>query len=166
MELIKISKNELKLILSEKETKKYNLKKNSRDNSKAVLIILSRLEKDCGISLCCNSVRVKMNFLYDGECEILLKELPSESRFTVRTFIFDDKSLEKAINVFKNTDVFKSSALYYLPKPGLYIWELISRVCSPLPCRLRDFGREIELSSRREFLNALCERRDFKKTDT
>ena len=157
MELIKLSDNKTKIILDSDELALYGVCRDRRKNLKAVEKIFSYLKNSSGIDLFSPSVSVKIKLCTEGECEIILEKI--EREFEMRTFVFDKAELEKLFSALKNCDFRKNSALYKYKE--VYILELFSPKNSPLPCRIADFGREISLLSRRDFLSGICTRVNF-----
>jgi hypothetical protein len=160
VELIKLSDSKTKLILSPDELELYGVREKSRKNLSALQKIFKELKKSSGIDLFSDSISVKLRFFENGECEITVDCAELSDALCVRTFLLDKKTLDRLLSVLKNADFSKASALYEY-KNGIYIWEILDRKSSPLPCRIADFARECFLLDRRNFLTVLCRRIPF-----
>jgi len=156
VELIKISDRKTKIILTPDELELYGICRDKRKNISAVEKIFAYLKNSSGIDLF-SSVSVKIKLCNTGEGEITLEKIKSE--FEMRTFIFDEAQLEKLFSALKNCDYRKNSSLYKYK--DAYILEIFSPKSSPFPSRISDFGREVTLSSRRDFLSGVCTRVNF-----
>ncbi len=161
MELIKITDEKAKLVLSQTEAEKFISQNDRKESIFSLTKLLSRLEKGPVSDIFSGCVRVKIKFPSDGGCEITVKKDPVFTQYRIRTFIFDKIGIEKARLALRGSDFRKYSSLYLHEKSGNYIWEILSPNTSPISSRLADFGRECTLSSRRDFLSSLCRRVDF-----
>ena len=157
MELIKLSDHKTKIILDPDELKLYGVCRDRQKNLEAVEKIFAYLKNSSGIDLISPSVSVKIKLCDAGECEITLEKIVSE--FEMKTFVFSERELDRFFDALKNADYRKNAALYKYK--DVYILELFSPKKSPLPCRIADFGREVSLSSRRDFLSGVCTRINF-----
>lgn len=157
MELIKLSENITRLVLNHDELEVYGVGRDKRKNVKAVEKIFRYLKESSGIDLVSASVSVSIRLSAAGECEITLKK--SSYRLEIRTFVFSENGLERLFFALKNSDFKKNSSIYKYK--DVYILEHLSSKDSPFPSRFSDFGREITLSSRRDFLSGVCTRVNF-----
>ena len=76
-----------------------------------------------------------------------------------RTFIFDEKTIKKALKILKGADFESFSDIYYHEKSALYIWETVGYT-NPIIARIADMGKEITLQNRREYLHLFCKKLD------
>lgn len=159
MELIKICDEKSKIIISNSELKHYGICKEKSDNIESIYKVFSVFKKSFGVDFLANSISVKTNFYENGDCELTVRKISSDNEFQIKTFVFEKIGLNKAILALKNSNATKNSSLYKYN--NIYIWEIFCKKSSVIPCRLADFGKEINLSSRRDFLSLLCERINF-----
>lgn len=161
MELIKITDEKAKLILSSSEAEKYIPSDDKNKNVLSLAKLLSSFE-GCELGdIFSGCFKIKIKYFFDGGCEITVKKDPLFPRYKIRTFILDKKGFEKARHALDMTDCRKYSSVYLYEKTDTYIWEILSKSSCPLSARLSDFGRECTLKSRRDFLSCLCRRINF-----
>lgn len=161
MELIKITDEKSKLILSSSEAEKYISAKDKNKNILSLARLLSRFEGCELTDVFSGCVKIRIKYSLDGGCEITLKKESVFPCYKIRTFVFDKKGFEKVCRALDMTDCRKYSSVYFYEKNNTYIWEILAKDSSPIPSRLSDFGRECHLSTRRDFLSCLCKRISF-----
>ncbi len=161
MEFLRVSDQKAKIILSREECVELGIFENDSENEifKKVSRIISRAEEpfDDG------EFEIRLHPRLSGGLEISL--VSKRERAEIHTFVFDEKSLEKALKALKNTDFQKNSALYKTQKTGTLIWEILARESDAFLSRLSDFARQVELSDRRDYLAACAERIPFPVTE-
>lgn len=156
MEILEREKDKIKINLSQEECRQFKVFEKINLPDEEFQETLFEIFQTLDTPLPKGNLTVRFLPTLTGGATISVERSVSS---VVYTYLFTDKTLALAISALKNTDYRKKSALYKIH--GKYIWEILSDSHDPLPLRLEDFGKKIELKNRKAYLLTMGERIEF-----
>lgn len=161
MEILEREKDKIKITLSEDECRKFKVFEKINLPDEDFQETLFEIFQTLDTPLPKGNLTVRFLPTLTGGATISVEKTLT---YVVYTYLFSEKSLSRALSALKNTDFQKKSTLYKLHNNN-YIWEILTSDGDPLPSRLEDFGKKVELKNRKAYLSAIATRLDFPNKD-
>lgn len=157
MEILEREKDKIKINLSEDECRKFKVFEKINLPDEEFEETLFEIFQTLDTPLPKGNLTVRFLPTLTGGATISVEK---SHTYVVYTYLFSEEKLKKTLTALKNTDFAKKSALYKLHNNN-YIWEILTSDNDPLPSRLEDFGKKVELKNRKAYLSATALRVDF-----